>query len=112
MRLESITLSYTPEYYLNKYERLERDPVFETDVFPADERRKAFDLGEQFFAELLYIKTVGNTLAKPLIFISSNNTIRHLLIKVGFRLTPWVRKLQRLRRHRSYFSMLKEDKKS
>ncbi|KKT77786.1 MAG: hypothetical protein UW73_C0012G0028 [Microgenomates group bacterium GW2011_GWB1_44_8] len=105
-------LLYTPEYYLNKYERLERDPVFETDVFPADERRKAFDLGEQFFAELLYIKTVGNTLAKPLIFISSNNTIRHLLIKVGFRLTPWVRKLQRLRRHRSYFSMLKEDKKS
>ncbi len=89
---------YSPEVYLNKYDRLQRNPVFETDDFPVEERRKAFDLGEQFFVERLIVKTVGEKLGRPLIFLCKNNFLRRIIIKIGFRLTPWVRKIQKLRR--------------
>lgn len=98
-------LLYPPEIYLNNYDRLQRNPVFETADFPAEERRKAYDLGEQFFAERLFVKTVGKSLSKPLIFLSRNNYIRKMLIRIGFRFTPFVRKLQKIRRK------MKEEKK-
>ena len=96
--LKNGRLFYSPEVYLNKYDRLQRDPVYETKDFPAEERRKAFDLGEQFFAERLFVKTFGKTLAKPLIILCKNNFLRHVLIKIGFRFTPLVRKIQKLRK--------------
>jgi anaerobic magnesium-protoporphyrin IX monomethyl ester cyclase len=89
---------YPPEIYLNSFDRLQRDPVFETKEFPAEERRLAYDLGEQLFVELLFIKTVGQKFAQPLIFICKNNSLRHLIIKLGFRFTSIVRGIQKLRR--------------
>jgi len=91
-------LLHSPEVFLNKYHLFQREPIFETDDFPAEERRRAFDQAEQFFAELLFIKTVGKTLAKPLIILCRNNYIRKILINLGFRFTPHIRKIQKLRK--------------
>jgi radical SAM superfamily enzyme YgiQ (UPF0313 family) len=98
-------LLYPPEIYLNRYDRLQRDPVFETKEFPAKERQIAYDLGEQFFVERLFVKTLGIALARPFIFLSKNNMLRSFLLKIGFRFTVPVRKLQKFRRipmHRYY----------
>ncbi|MCX6792360.1 MAG: radical SAM protein [Candidatus Gottesmanbacteria bacterium] len=94
-------LLYPPEIYLNTYDRLQRNPVFETKEFPAEERQIAYDLGEQFFTERLLVKTLGGSLTKPLILLCRNNILRHLLLKIGFRFTVPVRKLQKFRRTRS-----------
>lgn len=88
---------YPPEIYLSNYDRLQREPVWETDTFPAQERIKAYDLGEQFFAERLYIKTFGENMAKPFIFMSKNRYIRRMLIRLGFRFTKLVRKIHKFR---------------
>lgn len=91
-------LLHSPEVFLNKYHLFQREPIFETDDFPAEERRRAFDLGEQYFAELLFTKTIGKKLAKPLVMLSKNNFLRRLLINLGFRFTPYIRKIQKLRK--------------
>ena len=86
---------HSPEEYLNSMDRWQREPVFETEEFPAEERRKAYDLGEQLFFNHLIKKTLGEKLSKPFIYLSKNNLIRRLLLNIGFRSTKLVRKFKK-----------------
>lgn len=86
---------YSPEEYLNSMDRWQKEPVFETNNFPAEERRQAYNLGEQLFTTHLLKKFLGENFSQPLIFISKNNFIRHLILNLGFRFTKLIRKLKK-----------------
>jgi len=86
---------YPPEEYLNSIERWESKPVFETDDFNANERQKAYNMGEYFFISHLLKKYLGKKFSKPLILAAQNNFIRNIILKSGFRLTKLLRMLKK-----------------
>lgn len=83
---------YPPEEYLNSVERWESRPVFETDDFTAEERIRAYNIGEHLFASHLLTKYLGKKLSKPFIYASQNVFFRNIIIKAGFRFTKFIRR--------------------
>ena len=88
-----------PEKYLNSASRWEEDPIFETDDFPAEERRKAFNEGEFLVVKKLVTKVLGDKLGAIVYAPCKNKTIRKAVMFVGFKMMPLLLALASFRKN-------------
>ena len=79
------------EEYLNKIERWEGKPVFETKEFPAAQRITAFNLAEKLVMRKFFQKYFGGFYFLPY-FFWQNQALRHLALAPGQRLWLFLRR--------------------
>ncbi len=79
-----------PEEYLNSHSRWKEDPIFETDDFPKDKRKRAFNEGEYLVAKKLVIKVFGKKAGFLFYLPCKIKIFRKLMLGIGFSLAPLI----------------------
>lgn len=92
---------YEPSEYLNSRSRWEEQPIFETDDFPEEERRKAFNESQYLVAKKLAVKILGKRLGVCVYVPCRIKLIRKFVLMVGFSLAPLMFKLLKMRKGNS-----------
>lgn len=88
-----------PEEYLNSRSRWDEEPIFETDSFTAEERRKAFSEGEFLMVKKLALRVFGKKLGFFVYLPCKIKLIRKIVLVAGFRMAPLVFKFLYLRKN-------------
>lgn len=95
---ENANFLVEPEEYLNSFSRWEEEPIFETDIFTAKERRKAFNEGEFLVAKKLAIKVFGRKLGVLVYAPCRIRPIRKFVLLAGFKMAPQIFRFMSLKK--------------
>ncbi len=85
---------HTPEDYLNRLDRWDEEPVFDTPEFPKELRKRAFRMGEQLVMEAFFRKYFGAVLTPLLWRLYSVRVLRMLLSRPGLLIWQGLRRRQ------------------